>query len=112
MDSILSSVKKAIGISPDDTNFDDDIILHINSVFGVLAQLGVGPADGYMIVDASSNWEDYLDGDKLLEMVKTYMILKVRMYFDPPSSSAHLDSVKNLASELEWRITVMAGSRQ
>lgn len=107
MDSILSSVKKHLGIADEDTGFDVDIIMDINTVFGVLTQLGVGPKEGFAISDDSAEWSDYLGDATLLEMVKTYMYLKVRMIFDTPTSGSMNSAHEQLISELEWRINVM-----
>lgn len=106
-DSILLSVKKYLGIADEDTGFDLDILMSINSVFGILTQLGVGPKEGYSISDDSATWFDYLQDNKLLEMVKTYMYLKVRMIFDTPTSGSMNSAHEQLISELEWRINVM-----
>ena len=104
MDSILTSVKKLLGIAEEDTSFDIDIILHINSVFMILTQLGVGPA--FTISDASSVWTDYIAAGDNLELVKSYMYLKVRVLFDPPSSSSVLESFNRQIAEFEWRLNV------
>ena len=103
MESILTSIKKLLGIMSDYTNFDDDIIIHINTAFAMLNQLGVGPEGVFMIVDANSRWEDYTT-EKNLNMVKTYIYLKVRLLFDPPTSSALIESINRTLSEIEWRI--------
>lgn len=106
-DSILLSVKKKLGIADEDDGFDTDIIIDINSVFGILTQLGVGPKEGYSISDNSATWSDYLQDNTLLEMVKTYMYLKVRMIFDTPTSGSMNSAHEQLIAELEWRINVM-----
>lgn len=106
MDSILTSVKKMLGIAESYEQFDADIIMHINSVFMILAQLGVGPKSGFTISDKYGLWSEYISNNLLLESVKSYMYLKVRMLFDPPTSSAVSESIKSLISELEWRINV------
>lgn len=103
MESILTSIKKLLGITEDYTHFDTDVIMHINSVFFVLKDLGVGPSKGFRIKDKESKWNDFLSEDDDLEAVKTYVYLKVKLIFDPPVGSA-LDAVKNLISELEWRL--------
>lgn len=105
-DSILGSVKKLLGISNDYTNFDTDIIMHINTVLALLTQLGVGPSEGYMITDSSDEWTDFLGDDARLKMVQSYVYLKVRLMFDPPTSSAVMESMNRLTNELEWRINV------
>lgn len=112
MESILTSIKKLLGIDENYAHFDADIVMHINSVFAILNQLGVGPADGFRISGASETWDIYLADEKLLDDVKTFMYLKVQLAFDPPSISAVLESKTRLASELEWRINVAAESKQ
>ena len=104
--SILDTTKKALGVHPDDTSFDVDITMHINSVFATLAQLGVGPEDGFEIEDNSKLWSDYLGGNKLINNVKTLMYLQVRIWFDPPTTSFDLTAKKEQLEELQWRINV------
>lgn len=104
--SILNSVKKVLGIAEDYKAFDEDIIMHINSTFGTLSQLGVGPPDGFFIEDDKARWTDYLGLDKNLNQVKTYIYLKVRLLFDPPATSFAQDSMKKQIEEFEWRINV------
>ena len=111
MDSILTSVKKIIGISEEDESFDTDLIIHINSVLMILSQLGVGPEDGFSITDKSAVWTDVIGDNKFIEAVKTFVGLKVRLIFDPPTSSAVLDSINKTISELEWRINVMVENK-
>lgn len=106
-DSILLSVKKILGIEPDYLVFDQDIITHINSVFGTLNELGIGPIDGFMIEDETALWSEYLVGQLTLNGVKTYMYLRVRLLFDPPSTSYLLTSLNDQAKELEWRLNVV-----
>lgn len=110
MTSILQSTKKLLGIAEEYEAFDTDIIMHINSVFSILTQLGVGPVNGFYITDHHEAWEDFMPTSPRLEMVKTYMYLKVRLLFDPPTSSAAIDSANRLISELEWRLNVAAES--
>lgn len=108
MDSILTSIKKLLGIDAEYTQFDQDIITHINSVFLTLHQLGVGPADGFRIDDAYATWDEYIsDNDILLGAVKSYMYLKVRMLFDPHLTSSVTDLMKEQAREFEWRMNVL-----
>ena len=111
MESILKTIKKLLGISQDQTYFDTDIIMHINSVFSVLTQLGVGPKEGFIITDENIGWEEFLSDNKNLELVKTYVYLKVRLLFDPPSSSAVMSSMERTISEYEWRLNVLAESQ-
>lgn len=106
MDSILTSIKKLLGIEEDYVHFDADIIMHINSVLAILNQLGVGPSEGYSIKDANATWDEFITNPSKLELVKTYVYLKVRLMFDPPSSSSAIDSMKQLISELEFRIII------
>ena len=104
MDSILDSIKKLLGIQPEYTSFDEDIIVAINTSFATLNQLGVGPEGGYMIEDNTQTWNDYITTTNL-NMVKTYVHLKSRLLFDPPTGGV-LDAIKNQLSELEYRLYV------
>lgn len=106
MDSILNTIKKTLSIEEECTDFDQDLILHINSVFSVLTQLGVGPEDGFFIEDETETWDDFMDDMKKIQMVKTYIGLKVRLLFDPPTTSFAIESIKNAATEYEWRLNV------
>lgn len=106
MNSILTSIKKILGITEEYTHFDADLIVHINSVFAILTQLGVGPAEGFSISDASAEWTDFIDANPLLETIKSYMYLRVRLLFDPPTSSAVMEALNRQSAELEWRINV------
>lgn len=105
-DSILDSIKKILGMPPDYDAFDTDLVIHINSVFGILAQLGVGPEGGFSISDNTTLWKAYLGDSKDLEMVKSYMALKVRLVFDPPTIGAVMDAMKEQIREFEWRLNV------
>ena len=107
MDSILNSVKKKLGIQEDYTHFDEDIIMDINSVFMVLNQLGVGPDEPFTIEDEDAYWEDFIDNTRI-EAVKSYMYMKVRLMFDPPTSGFLVESLKKQIDELEWRMLVQA----
>ena len=104
MDSILDSIKKLLGIQPEYTSFDEDIIIAINTSFATLNQLGVGPEGGYMIEDNTQTWNDYITTTNL-NMVKTYVYLKSRLLFDPPTGGV-LDAIKNQIAELEFRLYV------
>lgn len=106
---ILTSVKKLLGIAEEYKHFDEDIIVHINSVFMMLTQLGVGPSEGFSINDESAVWTDFIGEDnKNFQSVKTYVYMKVKLIFDPPLSSAVLESMNRTISELEWRLNVAA----
>lgn len=107
-DSILTSIKKMLGIVEADEHFDADLIMHINSVFSILTQLGVGPSTGFMIEDKNASWKDFISDEAKLMLVKSYMHLKVKLLFDPPLSSAVLECYKTQISEYEWRLNVAA----
>ena len=122
MDSILQSIKKLLGISSEYTNFDQDIMIHINSVFMILYQLGIGPNKPFSITGEEATWNDFIhnDNDDIetvlsgysynnLEAIKTYMYMKVRLMFDPPQSSAVTEVINKTISELEWRLYTMSG---
>lgn len=103
MDNILASIKKLLGINPEYQEFDQDIIMHINTVFMILNQLNIGPSEGFAIVDGLEEWSDYTTA--LNEnAVRTFVYLKVKLMFDPPTSSALMDSINNMLAELEWRL--------
>ena len=112
MESILTSIKKLLGITEEYDQFDPDIIMHINSVFMILTQLGIGPAEGFSIEDDTAVWTDFIQDVKKLESVKTYIYLKVKLAFDPPLSSAVIESMNRLINELEWRLNVAAESTE
>lgn len=106
MESILTSIKKLLGIEEEYEHFDADLIMHINSVFMILTQLGVGPSEGFSIMDESDVWTDFIPASAKLELVKSYMHLKVKLIFDPPLSSAVIESMNRMISEFEWRLNV------
>ena len=106
MESILTSIKKMLGITEEYEHFDADLIMHINSVFMILNQLGVGSSDGFVISGNDEKWLDFLQDDSRLELVKSYMYLKVKLLFDPPLGSAVIDSINRLINEFEWRLNV------
>lgn len=108
MDSILTSIKKLLGIAEEYKHFDTDLIMHINSALSVLTQLGVGPSDGFRITDESTIWSEFISEDQDLEVIKSYIYLKVKLLFDPPLSSAVMESTNRMISEFEWRIQVKA----
>ena len=109
-DSILTSIKKLLGITEEYEHFDQDIIIHINSVFMILNQLGVGPSNGFSITDKTAVWSDFISEGANLESVKSYIYLKVRLLFDPPTASAVMESMNRMISELEFRLNVSAES--
>ena len=110
MESILTSIKKLLGVEEDYTHFDAEITIHINSVLMILTQLGVGPSEGFVIEDKTATWTDFLPEADLakLSAVKSFVYLKVRLLFDPPSSTAVIESTNKLISELEWRLNISA----
>lgn len=103
--SILKSTKKNLGVNPEDNAFDVDIITHINSTFSTLAQLGVGPLV-FQIEDESLEWSDFVEDDVLLNLIKTYVYLKVRLIFDPPVTSYTQTALEKQIEQFEWRISV------
>lgn len=108
MDSILTSVKKHIGIDEDCEAFDVDIIDHINGVFVILWRLGVGPKKCFRIEDENNTWDDFIQDTDYLEAVKTYIGQKVRLLFDPPTNSSLLQALKDSIAEFEWSLNVAA----
>lgn len=114
-ESILTSIKKLLGITEAVTVFDMDIAFHINTVFANLAQMGVGPKDefghniGFRLNSVDDKWSNFTNDDKLIENVKTYVYIKVKMAFDPPTSSALIDAFNAQAKELEWRLYTQEG---
>lgn len=107
MDSILTSIKKLLGIEEEYDHFDADLIMHINSVFMTLAQLGIGPSEGFAIEDESSTWEDFLSKEELIKLnaIKSFIHLSVRLLFDPPSASV-CEHIEKRIAELTWRLNV------
>jgi hypothetical protein len=104
--SILTSTKKILGIDRDYTAFDLDIITHINTAFSILTQLGVGPAEGFMIEDDTTEWAEFIVDDMQYNSVKTYVYLKTRQLFDPPTTSYLITAFNEQIRELEWRLNV------
>ena len=103
MESILTSIKKLLGMTEDYTAFDTDVIIHINSTFSILRQLGVGPKEGFAIKDKTATWVDFLGDTKTVELVKSYVYMKVKLIFDPPLNASVLQSYKESIAEFEWR---------
>ena len=109
MESILTSIKKLLGIQEEYDHFDADIIMHINTIFVILTQLGVGPSEGFRIEDETATWNDYISTDIMLyDSVKSYIYLQVKLLFDPPQSGTVIESINRRISELEWRLNVTA----
>jgi hypothetical protein len=106
-DRILPTVKKVLGLVEADTSFDVDILMHINTALGTLTQLGIGPAEGFEIEDATATWATFLDNDKAKNPVKSYVVLRVRLLFDPPTTSFAIESYVKQQEELEWRLNVL-----
>ncbi len=106
--SILTSIKKMLGIDDDYTHFDTDIIININSVFMKLNQLGVGPIEGYSIADKVPKWIDFIGEKKDSQAIITFTYLNVRLLFDPPSNSFMIDAMERQIKEYEWRLNIQA----
>lgn len=104
--NILSCIKKMSGIYDENNDFDPDIITNINTVFGILHQLNIGPANGFSLFDGSETWDQFLEDGPTLNIVKTYISSKVRMVFDPPTIGCVMDALKNTINELEWRLRI------
>lgn len=104
--SILTSLKKLLGIEQNYMHFDTDLVIHINSIFSTLSQLGIGPKEGFFIIDKDSNWEDF-EIRVPFNMLKSYMYLRLRLLFDPPQNSFLVNSMEKQISELEWRLVVL-----
>lgn len=110
-ESILTSIKKLLGIDASYEHFDPDLIMHINSVFSILTQMGVGPPGGFSITGSSEKWDDFITKEpNSFSLVKSYMHLKVKLLFDPPLGSAVIESINRQISEFEWRLLVAADS--
>ena len=106
--SILNETKQVLGLGADYTPFDQSIILHINSIFGILHQLGVGPEDQFFIVDETSKWESFVGDTNKINMVKTYMYLRVRLLFDPPTTSFAIKAMEEQIREFEYRLNTIS----
>ena len=106
--SILTSTKKLLGIGEDYTHFDLDVLTAINSTFSTLNQLGIGPVEGFSIEDDTAEWEDYLDDSNKLNLVKSYVYMKARVIFDPPSTGFVLSAVQEQIKEAEWRLNTFS----
>lgn len=105
-DSILLTTKSMLMVPIDCNEFNTDIITYINSAFSVLTQLGVGPVSGFSIADETACWRDFIDDYSRLGMIKSYILLKVKLQFDPPSNASVLNAYKQEIAECEWRLNV------
>lgn len=108
MESILTTIKKMIGIAEEYAHFDTDIIIYINNALASLRQIGVGPASGFSISSDEQTWYDFIGNSTECEAIKTYIYLKVKMVFDPPSTSFVLAAMERQVQELEWRLNVQS----
>lgn len=108
MDSILTSIKKLLGIQEDYTHFDPEIIVNINSVFLILHQLGIGPSTPFTISDETSKWDEFLTDGEEIKLAESYVYLRVRLLFDPPSNSFLVKSIEDQIKEFEFRLIVRA----
>ena len=105
-DSILMTIRKLVCGNPYADHFDTDLLVHINACFSILNQLGVGPENGFVVTDETQSWSSYSDNDRVLNMVKTYVTLKLKKIFDPPLTSSVLEAMDKEISQLEWRLNV------
>lgn len=111
IESILTSIKKLLGIQEDYTHFDNDIVMHINSVFFILEQLGVNSGTHFSIEDKEKLWNDYVTPDQNLAVLKSYMYLRVKLIFDPPLSGSLVEVIKAQIAEYEFRIMIEVDSK-
>lgn len=107
-ESILTSIKKLLGIAEEYTHFDTDIMIHINTAIMTLNQLGVGPEEGFRVTSDADSWSDFIEDDDYLDAAKTYVYLKVKLVFDPPLSGSVMEAMKESIKEYEWRLNVKA----
>ena len=105
-DSILMTIRKLVCGDPYANHFDTDLLVHINACFSILNQLGVGPESGFVVTDETQSWSSYVADNRILNMVKTYVTLKVKKIFDPPLTSSVLEAMDKEISQLEWRLNV------
>lgn len=110
--SILQSIKKTVNLAPEYEAFDQDILMHINTVFSTLNQLGVGPALGFLVEDGGQTWGEFLGNDPRLNHVKTYVYLRVRLLFDPPATGFHVKALQDQITEYEWRLNTQREDTQ
>lgn len=105
-DSILMTIRKLVCGDPYADHFDMDLLVHINACFSILNQLGIGPESGFVVTDETQSWSSYVADNRILNMVKTYVTLKVKKIFDPPLTSSVLEAMDKEISQLEWRLNV------
>ena len=111
LNSVLNTTKKLLGLDADDDSFDSDICIGINSAILTLSQLGLEGNEGFIVTDDTQEWSDYLNDNKLLPMVQQYIHLKTKMSFDPPQNSIVCENLKQIITELEWRIRMMSENK-
>ena len=111
LNSVLNTTKKLIGLDADDDSFDSDICIGINSAILTLSQLGLEGNEGFIVTDDTQEWSDYLNDNKLLPMVQQYIHLKTKMSFDPPQNSIVCENLKQIITELEWRIRMVSENK-
>jgi len=111
IESILTSIKKLLGITEEYTSFDDDIIMHINSVFSILNQLGINDSKEFKIEDKTTTWDEYVEDEENIQLVKSYMYLKIKIIFDPPTSGTVMDCYKQQIAEYEWRLMTVQDNK-
>ena len=108
LNSVLNTIKKLLGLDADDDSFDSDICIGINSAILTLSQLGLEGTEGFIVTSDEQEWSDYLKDNKLLPMVQQYIHLKTKMFFDPPQNSIVGENLKQIITELEWRIRMVS----
>jgi len=105
MESILDTIKQLLGIPIEDESFDTDIKVYINTITPNLAQMGIGPKNGFIVISKDQLWSEYVDSTIInLEGVKQYIYLKVKLIFDPPTNSTTVQAINDSLKELEWRM--------
>lgn len=108
MEGILDNIKQMLGIHEEDASFDRELVLHVNSVMLLLAQLGIESSNGYLVIDVNTRWSELIGERKDLELVKAYIYLRIRLLFDPPQNSFLVDNIKKQCEEFEWRLNVQS----
>lgn len=108
MDSILTSIKVMLGPTAEYEHFDPELIMFINSALAVVTQVGVGPAEGFVIKDKTAKWTDLAPEGPALELAKGYVYAKVKLKFDPPTTGSHMEALKEEVKEYEWRASIAA----